>query len=141
MHCPAESVEDITQSLSGRWSIDSGINQGTPIAPESLNGTFAIITPKVITTFDSKEKEAYKASYTIDTGSSPMQIDMIATRGGQQVKALGIIRFDPLNEDKQKQLTLAYSLDPSERPRTFDSPEGSKVMVFVMTSNLPVPQE
>ena len=137
----AESVEDITQSLSGRWSIDSGINQGTPLTPAEVTDTFAIITPKVITTFDSQEKEVYKASYTIDTGSSPMQIDMVATRGGQQVKSLGIIRFEPMNENKQKQITLAYSLDPSERPRTFDSPQGSKVMVFEMSSNLPVPKK
>ncbi len=114
--------EDVVKGFTGRWNIDSGVNQGTPIPEDRLKGTYAIITSDVITTFDSKEKEAYKATYTIDTSKSPMQIDMVASRGGQQVKALGIIRLDSVDSNSQKACMLAYSLDPSERPSSFESP-------------------
>ncbi len=98
-----------------------------------------IITSDVITTFDSQEKEVYKATYTIDTSKSPMQIDMVANRGGQQVKTLGIVRLDSVDSNSQKACMLAYSLDPTERPSSFDSPAGSKVMVFHLVTALPVP--
>jgi uncharacterized protein (TIGR03067 family) len=135
----AESDPELLKGLEGRWSVDMGINQGVEVPTERIEGTFAIITPTTITTFDKKEKEAYKASYTIDLKTSPMQIDMVASRGGVQVKSLGIIKFEPLDADKQKRITLVYSLDPTERPSSFESPEGSKLMLFEMSSNLPVP--
>ncbi len=126
------------KGFTGRWNIESGTNQGTPIPADRLQGTYAIVSGDVITTFDSQEKEAYKATYTIDTSKSPIQIDMTANRGGQQVKSLGIIRIDSADVNSQKKCVLAYSLDPSERPSSFESPAGSKVMVFHLITGLPV---
>lgn len=137
-----DPAEDIRQKLAGHWSIDKGSNQGSEVSPQKLEGNFAVITPTVITTFDREKKETYRASYTVDMRTSPVQIDMTATRGGQQVKALGILKFDWLNEDKKKELVIAYSLDPKERPTSFESAAGSSVMVFHMSADpLSVPDE
>ena len=135
----AESDDDVIRNITGRWNIDLGVNQGNEVPSEKLAGTFAIITPTTITTYDSKEKEAYKASYKLNSATSPMQIDMVATRGGVQVTSLGLIKFEPLDKDKQQRITLIYSLDPHERPSAFESPVGSKLMLFQMHSNLPTP--
>lgn len=130
----ADPPEDIRQKLAGHWSIDKGVNQGTEVSPQKLEGNFAVITPTTITTFDRDKRETYKASYTLDTSKSPVQIDMVATRGGQPVKALGILKFDWLNENEKKELAIAYSLDPRERPASFESAIGSTVMLFQMSA-------
>lgn len=134
-----ESIDDTLRKLAGQWSIDAGSNQGVDLSPQKLEGNFAIITPKVITIFDRDKKESYKATYTLDTSKAPVHIDLVATRGGQQVKSLGIIRYDWLNADQKKELSIAYSLDATERPADFESPAGSKIMVFHMTAEPAVP--
>ena len=123
---------EIMEKLVGTWNIDEGYDQGREIPEEELEGTTTVITESTITTYDRDKKETYKASYTLDLTKDPIHIDMVSTMGGRQMKALGIIEFEFLDLDGDNEFTLAYSLNPGERPESFESPEGSKIMVMEM---------
>ena len=124
------TVAEITERMVGRWETDECVKFGEEVDEDQLEGV-TVITADTITTYDASEKEIYKATYTINPTTEPMQIDMVATMGGREMPALGIIKFEwpHLGEDE---FELAYSLAPGERPTEFESPEGSKIIVLEM---------
>ena len=126
----AEERRDIQQKFMGRWEIDEGYNQGRELTDEEVEGTYTVVTADTITTYDRDQNETYKAKYTINYDTDPIQIDMVATMGGRSMTALGILDFEWLDLDGEDEVTLAYSLKPGERPTEFESPEGSKIIVL-----------
>lgn len=126
----AEERRDIQQKFMGRWEIDEGYNQGRELTDEEVDGTYTVVTADTITTYDRDQNETYKAKYTINYDTDPIQIDMVATMGGRSMTALGILDFEWLDLDGEDEVTLAYSLQPGERPTEFESPEGSKIIVL-----------
>lgn len=123
---------EFMKKFIGTWNIDEGYDKGREIAEEELDGTTTVITEDSITTYDREKNETYKAKYTLDFTHDPVHIDMVSTMGGREMKALGIIEFEFLDLDGENEFTLAYSLKPGERPESFESPEGSMIMVMEM---------
>lgn len=128
----AADRDEIMKKFTGRWEIDGGVNQGVDVPEERLDGTYTVITAKSIITYDRDQKETYKATYTLNTETDPIQIDMVAQLEGKGTKSLGIIKFEWLDLDGEDEFTLAYSLKPGERPTKFESPVGSQIMIFEM---------
>jgi len=126
----ADTPQEIMQKLQGRWTIEDGVNQGVDVPEERLDGCYTIITADTIISYDRDKKETYKAKYTLNTLTSPVQIDMVAMQDGREATALGIIKFEWINLDGEKEFSLCYSLTPGARPTKFESPEGSTVLLF-----------
>jgi len=128
----ADTPQEIISKLTGRWTIDAGVNQGVTVPESRLDGIYTVITRDTIVSYDREKNETYRAKYTLNTAADPVQIDMVSVQDGNETKALGIIGFEWINLDGVKELTLVYSLNPGERPAEFESPEGSKIMLFEM---------
>ncbi len=125
------TTAEIMKKLIGRWETDECVKFGVEVDDDELEGV-TVITADTITTYDAEDKETYKATYTLNTLTDPMQIDMVATMGGRQMQALGIIKFEWLDLDGEDEFELAYSLTPGQRPTEFESPEGSKIILLEM---------
>ncbi len=125
------TATDIVKTLSGRWTIDEGYNQGRELTDADLKGNIVMFDKNYIVTYDKDENEMYRASYTINTSTDPIQIDMTSKmEGAPPAMAMGILKIE--KDDDETEWTLAYGLPGSERPKTFKSPKGSKVMCFEM---------
>ena len=128
----AEERQEVMEKFMGRWEIDEGEKFGREIPEDELEGTYTVITRDTITTYDRDANETYKATFTINFDTDPIQIDMTSNQGGRSMTALGILDFEWLDLDGEDEVTLAYSLKPGERPTGFESDEGSKVIVLEM---------
>lgn len=128
----ADTAAEIMKKFIGTWEVDECVNQGVEVDDDELEGSTTVITRDTITTFDRDKKETYKAKYKLNTATKPIQIDMTATMGGREMKVMGIVEFEWLDLDGEDEFKLAYSLTPGQRPKTFESPKGSKIIVLEM---------
>lgn len=126
----AATEAEVKEKLIGQWQVDEIVNQGVEVEDEQIEGTYTMITDKEIITYDKEKKETYRATYKLNVNAKPMQIDMVSKMNSQDVKALGIIEFEWLNVDGEKEFKLAYSLKPGERPKEFKSEKGSMIMLM-----------
>ena len=115
------------QQLKGSWTIVSGVNQGKPIAADSLKGSRVIFGENTIIVLDAEHKELYKAAYKLTGQKPPFQINMTTEVPNQDpTRGLGLIEF------RDSGLRLCYALPGGQRPTKFESQEGSKHMLFEM---------
>ncbi|SMP67072.1 uncharacterized domain TIGR03067 protein [Neorhodopirellula lusitana] len=144
---PDQSAQD---KLQGRWEIVGGVNQGRELAKADIVGTYVTITTNSIVTYDSNDNAAYAAVFTIDESQTPMQITMrsVAKNAPTQkvpadsevsttdTSASGIVKIE-----SDSKWVLCYALPGAERPKKFESPKGSKIMLFTLGKKLgdPVP--
>lgn len=118
-------VNDVVQELTGKWDVEAGVNQGERLSEEELDGTTMMIVGKKIVTLDKDKNEKYRATFTVDATNKPIHIDMTTQmQGVPPAKSFGILKLD--GDD----LAICYALPGGSRPETFESPEGSKVMLF-----------
>lgn len=115
----------LTQKLAGVWNIAGGKNQGENLTGEELAGR-VIIAKDEIVTYDKEKKELYRAKFTLDASTQPVQIMMTSTMNGRTAKALGILKMNSEGD----QLWLCYGLPGSPRPKEFASPGDSQNMLF-----------
>lgn len=121
-----QTSDEIRGRLAGIWEVEEGINQGIELSEAELEGTTMKIDQKTIVTYDRDKNEKYRSTFTIDASTTPISIDMVTIVNGMPpVKSFGILKFD--DDDK---MTLCYALPGGERPKDFESPKGSKVMLF-----------
>ncbi len=130
----------IEKALQGRWEIVRGVNQGRELSEIEVDGTYVTITANSIVTYDRESQARYQAVFTIseqlkDKNEKAM-ITMQTVDKDSSTKpitaaqldkntALGILKFDG-----ESSWVLCYALPGSERPEKFESPEGSKNMLF-----------
>lgn len=126
----ADSREEVMERFMGKWDITEGVSFGTPIPGEELDGSITVITKDTITTYDRDENMTYQAKYVLNTQADPMEIDMVATKSGIEMKVLAIVKFEWLDLDGDNEFQLAYSLTPGERPKDFTSLIGSKILTM-----------
>jgi len=141
-----DSKRSIGVQIQGRWEIVAGVNQGQELSPAAVKGNYIAVKDNLIATFDSQENQRYKATFIIDDSTDPIQVKMstvvqevvnriadgadstvTATKVTTESVALGILRMD-----NPKKWTLCYALPGAERPTSFKSPAGSKVMLFTL---------
>ena len=139
-----DSKRSIDVQIQGRWEIVAGVNQGRELPLAAVEGNYVAVKDNLVATFDSQENQRYKATIIIDDSTDPVQVKMTtvvqevvnhitdgavlaasATKVTTESVALGILRID-----SPKRWTLCYALPGSERPTSFKSPAGSKVMLF-----------
>lgn len=114
------------QRLAGVWEIEEGVNQGEELSEDELDGTTMVVKGNTIITYDKDKNEKYRAKFTIDSNQKPIHIDMITyMKGRPPTKSIGILKFE---EDDE--FELCYALPGASRPVKFQSPEGSKIMLF-----------
>ncbi|TWU06327.1 TIGR03067 domain-containing protein [Stieleria varia] len=131
--------DSISSKLQGRWEIVGGVNQGRDLSAAELDGTYVTVARNTIITFDRQDKQRYRAVFRLDESMSPIHITMTSVpehppsnelKSVDQVDnaiALGILKFDG-----QRKWTLCYALPGTDRPEKFESPKGSKVMLFML---------
>ncbi|OYP36396.1 TIGR03067 domain-containing protein [Rhodopirellula sp. MGV] len=139
---PVDDPKDTTiEKLQGRWEIIEGWNQGRLLDKAELEGSYVIIATNQITTYDKDQKQAYQAMFRIDESAKPIRITMTSLPPDSEAEennsikepteqppvAAGILKF--VGDDK---LTLCYALPGGEAPTKFESPKGSKTMMFIM---------
>lgn len=142
-HAEDKSSETMGKRLQGRWEIVAGFNQGRELTKQQLAGTFTTVTTNTMVTFDRDQRETYRALFRINEDEKPAQITLTSVPEQVDVKettnaadagveptipeaiAKGILRFEG-----DRQWVLCYALPGGERPTEFDSPKGSKLMLF-----------
>lgn len=116
-----KDVKKDPPSLLGAWDAQTGIIGGKPDNPPA--GTQLIFDKDGVATFTEGGGKGEAGSYTFDAKASPAQIDLTAPGGPKQEKLLGIYKIEG------DTLTIAMSMG-GERPKTFESPVGSAVMLI-----------
>lgn len=119
-------ADTVLKKLQGVWEIEEGVNQGTELSEDDLEGTTMVVKDRTIVTFDKDKKETYRATFTLDVTKTPIQIDLTTEmKNVPKSKAMGIVKFE---EDDE--FELAYALPGANRPKEFESPKDSKIMLF-----------
>jgi RNA polymerase sigma factor (sigma-70 family) len=115
------------ERLQGAWVIASAERGGDKLGAdaEELKGlTLTFKGDKVTLSVGGRAQEA---TFTLDPGKSPKEIDLAVDEGGGEMTHLGIYKLDG------ETLTLCKSHPPGARPEKFASKEGEKwpaVFVF-----------
>jgi uncharacterized protein (TIGR03067 family) len=124
-HHKEEKLAKLMDRLEGVWEIEEGKNQGEDLTQEELDGK-VIIADNQIVTYDAEDQEIYRATFTISPDNKPVEITMKSLVDGRSVESLGILKFEPEDDE----LWLCYGLPGSERPEEFKSPGDSENMLF-----------
>ncbi len=136
-HAEDKTNNTAIDKLQGRWEIVSSVNQGRELSQAEVDGTYVTITTNTITTYDRDEQQRYQAVFRIDESKNPMHITMTtaqkkaptsgleASKPPASAVAAGILQFDGNNKWQ-----LCYALPRADRPEKFESPKGSKIMLF-----------
>ncbi len=135
-----DDVDDnAAKKLQGRWEITGGFNQGRELTEPEVAGTYVTVTANKIVTFDRNQQQTYQAIFRIDEDEDPIEITMTSVpvnppanelkTEDQVINAVaqGILKFDG-----KSKWTLCYALPETDRPKKFQSPEGSKIMLFTL---------
>jgi uncharacterized protein (TIGR03067 family) len=118
--------DDLMKRMIGVWEIRDGVNMGRELTAQELDGVTVVIDRDTIITYDKDQKEIYRAVFELNLLEKPVEIDMTtATKGMPATESLGILKFT--GENKWR---LAYAMPKTERPEKFESPKGSKIMLF-----------
>ncbi len=132
--------DTVIELLQGRWEIVAGVNQGHKLSALEVDGTYVTITTNKITTYDRNEQQRYQAVFQVDEAKKPVEINMSALRENEPTdkpsvsdkqpsvaSAPGILKF--VGKDHWQ---MCYALPGAKRPEKFESPEGSKNMLFTL---------
>jgi uncharacterized protein (TIGR03067 family) len=116
---------DDRERLSGKWTSTSAINDGKPIADETVKKLRLTLTTDGYKT-ELGEQVLFDSTYTIDAGKQPKHIDMIGTEGeakGRAAQGIYLLEGDTL--------TICYTMPGGERPKAFESKPGSAATLVV----------
>lgn len=104
--------------LSGKYTLVAGKKNGSDVDDTAKKAEYTATAD----TFTIKGGEIkFVMGYTLDTKTSPAQVDMEileGPEGSKGAKAVGIV------EAKGDTLKIAYSLDKEKRPKEFDGKTG-----------------
>ncbi|QDT02020.1 hypothetical protein K227x_03910 [Rubripirellula lacrimiformis] len=129
------------QRLQGRWEIVGGTNQGRELSEAEVSGTYVTITTNSIVTYDRSNQARYQAVFTVDEDKDPMHITMrtVAENAPTRPKAGDPLESDEVTTaagifkfDGQSKWVLCYALPGADRPTKFQSPDGSRTMLFLL---------
>ncbi len=132
-----ESGGSIDAQIQGRWEVVAGVSQGRELLPAEFDGTYVAITVNQIVTTDRDENQRFKAIFVIDESKSPVQItmtsiaeDMVEDTPPKVKQPTNSVASGILKIVTPSQWILCYALPGAEPPTAFDSPVGSKLMLF-----------
>lgn len=115
--------------IEGDWVVESQVTGGRPLKSSierhyifSADGKWTMTSARA----KAKNAPSLARTYAIDASTNPASIDMKTSSGLTQPNMVGIVKIDG------DTLTLCYSRAGEERPRTFESPENSSIILIVM---------
>jgi uncharacterized protein (TIGR03067 family) len=115
--------------IEGDWVVESQITGGRPLKSAierhyifSGDGKWTMTSSKA----KAKNAPSLSRTYVIDGSTNPASIDMKTSSGLTQPNMVGIIKVDG------DTLTLCYSRSGEDRPKTFESPEDSSMILIIM---------
>jgi uncharacterized protein (TIGR03067 family) len=120
------SAADDKDPTKGKWVIESVTRDGK--ANDALKGAVREHADGKYTLTPAKDSKApaTTGTYTLDTTKSPVAIDMKPKGGTYDGKTLlGIVKVDG------DTLTVAFAEPGKDRPKAFESKEGSGVVLAV----------
>ena len=135
-----ESRDTAIERFQGRWEIIGGKNQGRKLLPTEVAGTYVTVVTNSIVTYDHSQQEKFRAVFRINESKSPTRITLTSVPKAAPVKietspaakqqttnpvARGIIKFVGSDE-----CVLCYGLPGAKRPKKFESPHNSDIMLF-----------
>jgi uncharacterized protein (TIGR03067 family) len=121
-----EPIKD-QDAIKGTWTVIGHAHNGRVAPPENLKGMKFVIEKDSLVMDGPSGKTEYKVR--LDGTTKPPSIDLIPT----DPKSKGIFHPGVVKREKD-QLTIALDMiakDPM-RPRDFEAPSGSTVMVWVL---------
>ena len=118
--------------LEGTYKIVSSESHGKPTPAEKIKDVTVTVTRDSIVAVDASKKDAYAATYTLDTSQTPVVIHMLSTLDGtRDATAKGLIRVDG------NRVRLIYRLPTGDQdPISFQTREG-QVMVVLERAQIP----
>ncbi len=125
--CTASTPEDVRKGLQGTWTIMSVVDEGETVTAEDLAGRSVKIDGDKIEFIgrpDDDSSTCPKGTFSLDPAKEPCQIDVQFEKVAHP--CLGICLQDG------DQAKLCISRTKGERPKAFESPEGSKVLLMVL---------
>ncbi len=112
--------------LAGRWECVSGVNDGQPLADETVKKLRLTLTKAGGYKTELGEQVLFDSTCQINAGKQPRQIDMIGTEGASKGKAAqGIYALEG------DRLTICYTMPGQQRPQKFESQPGSGATLVV----------
>ncbi len=112
------------EKLVGKWKYVSGMKDGEKVNPRSLKGIVTV--SKDTFTVPAGPDITFVIKYKLDTGKSPVAIDLDIKKGPDTGKAKGIIAV------KGNKMKFCYVPAPGERPKKFASTKKNKAFYFVL---------
>ncbi len=114
-----------TKRLYGTWSCVSAIMDGKSLPEQTVALLRLTLTENRYKTEKGSEV-LFDSSYKVDASKNPKEISMVGTEGDLTGKeAQGIYSL------KEDLLQICYTMPGIPRPKTFESPAGSKAYLIV----------
>jgi uncharacterized protein (TIGR03067 family) len=115
--------------IEGEWVVESQVTGGRSLkSPIECHYIFSTDGKWIVTASNAKVKvpPSLMQTYVINTKTTPASIDMRTSAGLDQPNMVGVIKVD------RDTLTLCYSRNGEDPPKTFESPEGSSTILIIM---------
>jgi uncharacterized protein (TIGR03067 family) len=117
---------DDREKLAGVWACTSAVNDGKPLAAETVQKLRLTLTRDRGYKTELGPQVLFDSTYTLDTSKRPKHIDLIGTEGENQGKAAqGIYSLDG------DALTICYTMPGHDRPKALESKAGSGATLVV----------
>jgi uncharacterized protein (TIGR03067 family) len=124
-HGQTQDADD-REKLAGVWECASAVNDGKPLAEETVHKLRLTLTRNRGYKTELGPQVLFDSTYALDTQKQPKYIDLIGAEGENKGKAgLGIYS---LEEDS---LTICYTMPGHDRPKEFESKAGSGATLVV----------
>ena len=113
--------------IVGEWVLESQTTNGRELkSAPGRRYNFMADGKWTQTTAKAKATSKINRAYTIDAMAKPAAIDMKTSASLAQPNMIGILRIDG------DTLTICYAASGEERPKSFESGEGSGVTVLIL---------
>jgi uncharacterized protein (TIGR03067 family) len=121
---PKTASKDEPPSLHGEWVLESAVRGGMNDKPP--DGAGVTFTADGKARFrEGRRDKVEEGTYTVDPKKNPAQIDIVPPANEKVPTVLGIYKIE------KDTLTLCLVLG-GERPKKFESPAGSEVMLMTL---------
>jgi uncharacterized protein (TIGR03067 family) len=118
-----DAAEKDRAAMQGDWACEKLTRDGMAVPDDDAQSLFRTVKGDkyVVSRFRTK---AGSGSFTLDATKTPREIDLVPD-GPKKVVIKGIYKIE------KGEVTMCYSVPGSERPKAFESKEGSGVTIAV----------
>jgi uncharacterized protein (TIGR03067 family) len=125
-----DAAKEDQEKLQGRWTVIRGEDSGEQLPEQRIKDSDVVIRGDRIRV--KSDREPREMAFKLAPTKNPKTIDMTIMEGPEKGKtAYGIYRLEG------DVLTIAFAPVGKERPKNFETKQGSKEMMFVMKREKP----